>query len=311
MMNRTAFAMPEGTISVCHWTYDAENDDAGNDDAALAPSGARPILHWAHANGFNGQTYDNLLAPLAAHYDVYAWDARGHGHTQLPANPLDMKTWQIYADDLEKLVLRLHEKSGRKIWLGGHSMGGCASVVLAAKRPDLVAGLVLTDPVIIPTVAGYISNVLTRLRGRGHILMELAKKRRRDWPNAAVVEKAYSGRGAFASWQDGFLQSYLAGGLLPILDADESDNEVRLACDPQWEAANFKGPQMNVVKHIRRLRVPVTLLIAQKGSTTRAAWAFHRLSVDKKIDIVPDSSHFVPMEFPQLVRDEIIARIEG
>lgn len=313
MMNRTVFAMPEGTISVCHWHDNVGSDDAGNEDAAFAPSGARPILHWAHANGFNGQTYDRLLAPLAAHYDVYAWDARGHGHTQLPANPLDMTSWQIYADDLEKLVLRLHEKSGRKIWLGGHSMGGCASVLLAAKRPDLVAGLVLADPVIIPTVAGYIANLLTRLRGRGHKLMELAKRRRRDWPNAAVVEKAYSGRGAFASWQDGFLQSYLAGGLLPILDAemDDSDNEVRLACDPQWEAANFKGPQMNVTKHIRRLQVPLTLLMAQKGSTTRAAWAFHRLGVDKKIETVPNSSHFVPMEFPEIMRDEIIARIDG
>ena len=29
-------------------------------------------------------------------------------------------------------------------------MGGCASVMAAAKRPDLVAGLVLADPVIVP-----------------------------------------------------------------------------------------------------------------------------------------------------------------
>ena len=30
----------------------------------------RPVLHWAHANGFNGRTYDPLLSPLAAQFDV-------------------------------------------------------------------------------------------------------------------------------------------------------------------------------------------------------------------------------------------------
>ena len=59
-----------------------------------------------------------------------------------------MTSWYIYRDDLEKLVSHLADEKGQKIWLGGHSMGGCASVLLAAKRPDLVAGLILTDPVI-------------------------------------------------------------------------------------------------------------------------------------------------------------------
>ena len=47
----------------------------------------RPVLHWAHANGFNGRTYDPLLSPLAAQFDVYAWDARGHGLSTFAAEP--------------------------------------------------------------------------------------------------------------------------------------------------------------------------------------------------------------------------------
>lgn len=302
-MNRTEFATPEGLLSICHW----------NEDAALAPSGSKPILHWAHANGFNGQTYDRLLAPLADRYDIYAWDARGHGHSKMPANPLDLRNWYVYRDDLEKLALRLTDKAGQKIWLGGHSMGGCASVLLAAKRPDLVAGLVLVDPVIIPYLAGLVAKLRGMLTGRGHGLMELAKKRRRDWPDAATVEKVYTGRGAFATWQDGFLQDYLAGGLLPLTDAadDDSDNQVQLACDPQWEAANFKGPQVNLLPHILRLRVPLTLLRAARGSTTRMTWAFNRVPVDKEVATIQGATHFLPMEMPDLVRDEICARIDA
>jgi pimeloyl-ACP methyl ester carboxylesterase len=294
-MNRYTVTLPEGTISVCQW-------------GAQKPSG-KPVLHWAHANGFNGQTYDPLLAPLAERFDIHGWDARGHGLSTLPANPKHMTSWYIYRDDLEKLVSHLADAAGQKIWLGGHSMGGCASMLLAAKRPDLVAGLVLADPVIMAGLFSILSPYLMALRGRGHALMELAKKRRAVWPDAETLLAAYTGRGAFASWQDGFLAAYLAGGLKPR--PDDSENTVELACDPQWEAANFKGPQLMPERWIKKLRVPFTLLMAEKGSTTRSVAPFHVPRVDKKIDIVAGSTHFIPMEFPELVRDEIIARLEG
>lgn len=294
-MKRYQFHIQDGTLSVCRW---------GDEK----PSG-RPVLHWAHANGFNGQTYDKLLAPLAARFDIHAWDARGHGLSDAPADPKDMKSWYIYRDDLEMLIAHLADAAGQKIWLGGHSMGGCASILLAAKRPDLVAGLILTDPVIMPGLAAILSPYLMAIRGRGHVLMELAKKRRAVWPDAATVEKAYTGRGAFATWQDGFLADYLAGGLWAR--PDDNENKVQLACDPQWEAANFKGPQLMTERWIKKLRVPFTLLMAATGSTTRAVGAFHTPKVDKKIETVAGSTHFIPMEMPDLVRDEIIARIEG
>ena len=69
----------------------------------------RPVLHWAHANGFNGRTYDPLLSPLAAQFDVYAWDARGHGLSTFAAEPKKMTGWDIYGRDLIALVEHLAE----------------------------------------------------------------------------------------------------------------------------------------------------------------------------------------------------------
>ena len=293
MVHQSAFTLPHdnsGHMALYHW-QDAPSD--------------RPVLHWAHVNGFNGRTYEPLLTPLAAKFDIYAWDARGHGRTNVSAAPAKMTGWDIYGRDLIALIEHLADKHGRKIWLGGHSMGGFTSVFAAAERPDLVAGLVLADPVSIPHV-GPIMHMIARLTGRhgGMQLAKMAAKRRAIWPDKAVAKKSYNGRGAFATWQDGFLDAYLEGGLLPAEDG------FKLACAPHWEAANFKGPQLNCNRYIRRLTMPFTLLTAEHGSTTRARAAFHALRQDKKIRVVGGASHFLPMEMPAFLRDEIVARIE-
>lgn len=296
-MQRFEYRVPQGELSICQWSQAGEG-------------AKKPVLHWAHANGFNGQTYAPLLEPLQDKFDVYAWDARGHGRTRLPAEPSAMRGWHIYADDLEYFVAHLAEQAGEKIWLGGHSMGGCTSILVAAKRPDLVAGLILADPVVTPKI-NFAMQMMMRWMGKiapnsGLALAEMAAKRKADWPSLAVIEKAYTGRGAFATWADGFLQAYLHGGLLPK-SAREADG-MTLACAPLWEAANFKGPQINVAKPIARLSVPLTLLMAERGSTTYLCKPFEGLSVDKKIETVPGSSHFLPMEVPDLVRAEICIR---
>ena len=285
-------------MSVCHWP----------DSHSSAQSAAKkPVLHWAHANGFNGETYTPLLQPLADRFEVYAADARGHGFSTLPADPSAMTGWDIYRDDLIPFIEHLADKAGEKIWLGGHSMGGCASVMVAAKRPDLVAGLCLADPVIVPGYGHWLFSLYSRLRGGGdgggQMLMKMALKRRANWPDAATIEAAYTGRGAFATWQDAFLPAYVRGGVKPIEDGQ--GNTVTLACAPAWEAVNFKGPQVNVVADIKKLKVPFTLLMAEHGSTTRAVAAFDKPQVAKSVRVLPGSTHFLPMEFPDQLRDAL------
>ena len=75
MIHRSAFTLPHdnsGHVALYQW----QDGVSG-----------RPVLHWAHANGFNGHTYAPLLNPLAERFDIYAWDARGHGRTNVSAGP--------------------------------------------------------------------------------------------------------------------------------------------------------------------------------------------------------------------------------
>ena len=307
-MQRFQLKRDDGDISICLWSADRpthQSTHPSKHQSELQSTSGKPVLHWAHANGFNAQTYGPLLAPLAEDFDVYAADARGHGLSTLAADPVQYPGWTQYRDDLISVVEHLCDKAGGKIWLGGHSMGGCASVMAASIRPDLVAGLVLADPVIVPRSARVLARMMFRNQG-GFALAVNAAKRRADWPDAETVKKAYTGRGAFRTWQDGFLEAYVDGGVRPL--NGDGENTVTLACAPAWEAANFNDQRHNSTGPARRLKVPFTLMVAESGSTTRSVLSFRMARTLKKIEVIAGSSHFLPMEFPDRVRAEIYAR---
>ncbi|HEY1836284.1 MAG: alpha/beta hydrolase [Rhizomicrobium sp.] len=283
-MIRKSASLANGAVSYLEW------------------DGAGPALHFAHANGFNAQTYRTLLEPLAGVAHIYASDLRGHGMTTLPAQAGMAKGWRIYRDDLMRLLEILPR---RPLVLAGHSMGATASVMAAALRPDLVRGLVLIEPVFMPTLlalAGRASMAMG-IVPRGYDLVEKAARRREFFPSIDAAFAAYSGRGIFKLWPDAQLRDYLEGGMLPT-----DDGQVRLACAPRWEAENFRETPLFVPHLARRIACPVTLLHGdQPGSTCRASQAaiFLRGKPDTRVVTVRGASHFLPMEIPDLVREEI------
>lgn len=109
-------------------------------------------LLFAHANGFNALTYRTLLDPLAAGFRIIACDLRGHGLSPLPAQPGFAKNWAIFRDDLLALAEAI---SDDPVIFAGHSLGGTASFMAAAKSPENVHALVLLEPVfLVPSPAG-------------------------------------------------------------------------------------------------------------------------------------------------------------
>lgn len=84
------------------------------------------------------------LGPLP----VLAPDLPGFGATPAPPTP-----WGA-ADYAAALVPLLEEAPVRPVVVLGHSRGGCIAVALAAARPDLVRGLVLTGAPVLPRPGG-------------------------------------------------------------------------------------------------------------------------------------------------------------
>jgi pimeloyl-ACP methyl ester carboxylesterase len=289
---RRTIALSDGAASILHW-------------AAKGPPAA--TIHFAHANGFNAQTYAGLLEPLAGRFDIYASDFRGHGLTQALAEPKRLKSWKTYAHDLERVLDQL---PGAPFILAGHSMGATTSALVAAKRPDLVRGLVLAEPVILPPGFRIMSRAMKAL-GLYDRVMPMAvqaERRRKHWPDRSAAFESYRGRGAFKSWPERTLRDYLDGGLAQ----DPGGEGLVLACDPSWEAANYRAGPPSLWGLLTDIRTPVHLLTGLKGSTCSPAIAALLQQRLKRLTWkhFPDCSHFLPMERPETVADSLQAIAE-
>ena len=287
-MKRLKIKTARGDLSVCFWE--------GPVDA--------PILHWAHANGFNGQTYDRLLRKLADRFNIYAWDTPGYGMTDKGSFYDEINPVLGYSYDLEALIIELFKKHKRKILLGGHSIGGSLSLMVSKYIEEKISGLILADPVVINYHYQYLTKYLSPF-GYDSSTLKLTKQalRKRDrWDSFETVLKSYTGRGIFTTWKAGFLKDYLLGG------TKKDKNGVYLSCNPKIEAASFKNTEIVATpKIIKGTRVPIVLLIAEIGSTTASLNSFKRLVNLKKFEVIKRGTHFFPMEQP----DKLISSIKG
>lgn len=273
--------------------------ERGGEMAALEFGDAdRPIdIVFCHANGFNARTYRSILAPLATELRVLAIDMRGHGASSLPAVTEGRTSWHDFRDDLIALLQHL---DGPPLILSGHSMGGATSLLAEAQAPERVSRMVLFDPVIM-------SRDIVRAPGAPEItrspMVQGALRRRAMFESRAQALEAYRGRGAFKTWTDTQLADYVAAGF-----RDRDDGQVELACSPEWEASNFASHAHDPWAALREGRAPIRVLRAAEGSTSRIEGAEDEVAACGRMSVetVPHTSHFLPMERPDLVREALL-----
>jgi pimeloyl-ACP methyl ester carboxylesterase len=281
-MERREIATPAGPMAALVW------EGAGP---------AAPWLHFAHATGMNAALYARLLAPLAADFRIIASDARGHGRTRLPADAEALGGWEDFACDLLDLLDVV--APGQPWLLAGHSMGGTASLLAAARAPNRVRGLLLLDPPFIPFAE---ARQFEAAGGRPENPMaDQAGRRRPGFPSREAARAAYRGRGVFSTWADEDLDAYLEDGLV------DSAEGALLACTPAWEAATFRAVSLRVEPALQALTVPFALLAAEHGSTVREAelahFAEHPMCLDAQR--LPGTTHFLPLEAGDAVRTAV------
>lgn len=259
-----------------------------------------PLMHFAHATGFNAETYRGLLTPLSDRFRVVASDARGHGASTLPAEPGMPRGWKIFRDDLIAILDRIAPEGAI---LAGHSMGGAVSLMVAAARPDKVKALVLVEPVLMPRSLWW-RMMLARLSMRPGEpgLAERALKRRDFFPSLEMAEAAYRRRGAFKTWPEETVADYIRGGFMPV------EGGFRLCCTPAWESEIFRSAPFGVSRFAAQIHCPLTIVHGEHGSTSSGGELsiIKRLYPPARIVSQKDASHFLPMEYPDLVREEVL-----
>ncbi len=98
----------------------------------------RPIL-FLHALGTDLRLWEHLLPRLTGDLHIIRCDLRGHGLSDCPPPPYSMGA---LVHDAESLLETLGVTGAVVV---GCSLGGMVAQGLAIKRPDLVAGLVLSN----------------------------------------------------------------------------------------------------------------------------------------------------------------------
>lgn len=133
-MRRWETGVPEG----------AETIEVDGVRLAYARSGtrspARPTVVCLHAVAHGARDYEDFAARMAARCDVVRLDWPGHGRSDPDPAPASAAR---YADLLEGALDALGVERAA---LMGCSIGGAAALILAARRPERVRGLVLCDP---------------------------------------------------------------------------------------------------------------------------------------------------------------------
>ena len=257
----------------------------------LGPA-TRPIdVIFSHANGFNARTYRSILSPLATQLRILAIDLRGHGATTLPTTIEGREGWPQFRDDLLALMAAVADGP---VVLAGHSMGGTSSLLAAAAEPSRVKALALFDPVVMPADVRLTAEAM-----HDNPLAAGAERRRATFPSRAAALAAYTGRGAFRSWSPEQLADYVEAGF-----RETPDGGVTLTCAPAWEASNFRTHNYDAFAAFRAARCPIRILKAETASTARIEEIEAELLATGRVTIetVPGTTHFLPMERPDLVR---------
>ena len=253
----------------------------------------QPAILFIHATGFHARIWDQTIAHLPD-YHCFALDLRGHGRSSAAPPPY---FWNFFAED----VLAVAEALGLSGAIGvGHSIGGHAVTLAAARQPNLFARLLLIDPVILPREM-YVGVVE---------LNHFSAKRRNEWKSPDEMFERFKDRPPFNAWKPAVLHDYVEYGLLPNPNGDG----FVLACAPEFEAASYNyGSATNIYPEIATLHIPVTILRAHRSTDNFITnMADSPTAPDlaaqfpNAVDVhLPQYSHFIPMEAPELVAEYV------
>jgi len=99
--------------------------------------GKGPVIIFVSGLGGTAAYWKPQVASFANDFTVVTYDQRGSGMSDHPSGPYSIET---LVDDLQALIAAL--RLVRPVLIG-HSTGGAIGQILAARQPDLLAGMVL------------------------------------------------------------------------------------------------------------------------------------------------------------------------
>jgi pimeloyl-ACP methyl ester carboxylesterase len=262
-------------------------------------SAVHPVLLFSHATGFHGRVFEPMASFLKDRFRCVALDLRGHGMSELP--PEAGLAWSGMADDV-LAALRSDGFPMGPLHGVGHSMGGAALVLAAARRPDAFRSLWLYEPVIFPTEGGPLPD--------GDNPMSEAAARRRDrFDSLDRAYENYRSKSPLDQLHPDALRAYVDGGFSSSLDGS-----VSLRCRPSTEAEVFRqAAASGAWGGIAAIEIPVAVVAGRLDEVGPGAFASATADALPRGTLVerPLLGHFGPLEDPVAMADHVCTWVEA
>jgi len=288
-------------VAVHHLT-----DDDGTTHTRL------PVV-FCHATGFHGRVWQPVADALAARFDCWAIDFRGHGDTRIPADgPIE---WTRFAVDLLAAVRHIaatrsaagsstastdgypaHDSAVPPMYAVGHSMGGAAIALAELANPGTFSRAYLFEPILYPT---------TTANTKQNALSEGARRRTEVFDSLEHARRRYGSRPPLGRLDPRSLDEYVDHGF------DEVEGGVRLKCRRQLEARIFEHSQNGAFERLPEIKTHV--VVAAGGDPGAASFAPAAVAefATAELHIDENLSHFGPMEQPDLIASRIERHLLG
>ncbi|MGI8884814.1 MAG: alpha/beta fold hydrolase [Pyrinomonadaceae bacterium] len=246
----------------------------------------KPIIHFAHANGFPAKTYSKLFLFLESDYEINYIERHAHN----PDFPVT-DNWKYLKEELKQEI----EKRYVKPIIGiGHSLGGVLHFLAAIEKPELYRQIILLDAPIISRLSSKGLHILklTKLIDR-YSPSQITRYRRNIWKTKAEAFEHFAKKEKFAKFDREVLRDYIEFG------TTETEKGYELFFKPSIEAQIYRTIPHNLPEFRGKLKVSTIYI----GGTNSREARLARLSFMRKhfpIDFqFIEGSHLFPLEKPQ------------
>ena len=260
-----------------------------------------PLLLMTHGIGLCAQVWNPLARDLARDYHVLSLDLRGHGDTDKPGE----YTFDQMAKDLVGLVQALNP--AQPPYAVGHSAGGMTIIIANSMVPGIIGPTVLVDTRVGPALEVYDP-------AEREERMNRTRNKRAVWESREVMYDAYRNRRVFSTWTDSAVRDYIYGGTRLL-----ADGRAELKCPTDVEAIYYEARHsLNPTPYLKDLAGQYLLLLGDTGNYPDAAARdseeikyFLREAKGAQLETLPKGSHFVAMEYPDLVLGSVRQYLDG